>query len=622
MFKVSNLVAEFAMFARLFDNDLEHLRSSRLLQTCQWICEEPQFQQWLTGKAPFLFLIGPAGSGKSHLASKIVDVLIDTFGKPRRGDNSTPLSVFFFCHAPDNTQRSLLNGLLAMIGQLLLQDEEYAEEVFKIVKHEQQKNAEFVPTIPWLWDKFLTSPTSLQKRSGLFMIVDGLDECEAVERKMFLRSAYHHCSKSAGQFKILCIGRPEVKRDMTEITHEEELPLKIQTIEISGQTELDIKQFIEARMSRMKFYEDSILRSKVYDSLIKNANGMFLWTDLILKEFSGVQTAAEVDSTLERMKNTGSLNQLYEKVLWSLSRNRSELQIQVVNEILTWITFGLEEFSYTQLKEAVEKNLNARIFTLTEEIERCGSLLETSGFQRSRLASPGPTLAQSSDPTEESTSDSSSESDDNIPEYGIGLSGDEIVRIRHATLLDYFHQQDQNTPIKVDTLQAHGKLAITCLDTIIDRAKDQSSVTQLCQYACRNWHDHISRATWDPAFITSVTFRLKELFCNWDLVRFWLSEAGLKGSPSVHRFLHLELPVILKKFLASGSDETDARKWAYSLQASVLGVAHALWASVVNVAEEAGFFSKLPSVGDEKSVLEYTKILKALIQLLNAVSAA
>jgi hypothetical protein len=73
------------------------LRSSTTPDTCQWVFDKPEFQNWTTkNDAPILLITGPSGFGKSHLAASIVEKVKSS---PLEGeDGSVRLSyASYFC---------------------------------------------------------------------------------------------------------------------------------------------------------------------------------------------------------------------------------------------------------------------------------------------------------------------------------------------------------------------------------------------------------------------------------------------------------------------------------------------------------------------------------------------
>jgi hypothetical protein len=74
--------------------------------------------------------------------------------------------------------------------------------------------------------------------------------------------------------------------------------LDVPTIEILWQTMTDINVLIEKKMTRVKFFRDKQFRTKVQVAISLDANGMFLWADLTLKEFIKARTNIEVEACL------------------------------------------------------------------------------------------------------------------------------------------------------------------------------------------------------------------------------------------------------------------------------------------------------------------------------------
>jgi Cdc6-like AAA superfamily ATPase len=84
-------------------------KRQRLLETCEWIQQEPTYSEWRgweESSSPILWTHGPPGCGKSYLAQYVVDDL-------KKADRSAVLS--YFCDAsstPASVLRSVLSQLL------------------------------------------------------------------------------------------------------------------------------------------------------------------------------------------------------------------------------------------------------------------------------------------------------------------------------------------------------------------------------------------------------------------------------------------------------------------------------------------------------------------------------
>jgi NACHT domain len=622
-----DLINRLVDYSRFVKDDLDQFRYSRIKTTCQWLLDEPKFKDWLTEPRPFLWLSGPAGFGKSFLTSKVVEFLKEKVGKDQQGGGNDALLVYFFCRATDATQRSLKNGMWAMIGQLADQDKEYAKEIGPLLKSTRTNSPQSSPTIPKIWRRFLHDFKHIFKRRPIFMVVDGLDECERTERQEFLQEAFRFCFENLDSLRIFCSSRPEVLREIDEIETPEERSIVPPTIVVSSQTKSDIECFVNAKLRRTRFAKDKKMRSKVQSSVVSNAKGMFLWADLTMKEVSHAQTAEDVDDVLNSILDTHNLNELYDNVLGSLYKNSNRRQAQIINEILAWVTNALEDLNFSKLKQALEFGMGTKIFSLKEEIERCGSLFEISGLTQVNPVKNGSTIHEESDTGGGSSDKILSSGEENssgtdASYYPEDTGADEhywnaIVRIRHTTLQEYFKRKEQSSPLKVDQERVHELLAITCMKAIINVA-DEDDPPEFLKYAYHNWMEHLNKVTVDHGSVSRIYPLLSTIFRRWDIIKTWLIRDHTHCSlPSLERINIIlgmggefqgNIPETITTNSSTGQHQNLAKSHSFLLD------------MVVETATKDDFFHTLPRLGDERSIQDYSSLIASFVGLYSAVS--
>jgi len=500
-----------------------------------------------------------------------------------------------------------------MIGQLAHLDDAYAKELSALWDRQEAHSKDSPPTISWLWHNLLSGSKTLCKRTCIFLVVDGLDECEPAERREFLDSVYTYCTRdSSPVIRLFCSGRPEVKTDMTQIMNEHISSLDVPTIEISWQTVTDINMLIEKKMTRVKFFRDKQLRTKVQAAISSDANGMFLWADLTLKEFIKARTNMEVEACLARMKTAQTLNDMYQGLMHSLTNDVSDLQLQILQNTLIWLLFGSEVLSYSLLQEAIERKAGTQIFAFADEIERFGSIIEVGGFQRLRLSSANPEgngirsswISQCYDDTSSFLLQDLGDDDDDIYfDDGTGITGDEIVRIRHITFQEwYFNGLGRHSPLWISPQDAQIHLATTCLDVLVHIEESSKDYPRLLAYAVDNWYEHFLKVDWKQApqvKLDHYVSKLHVLFTNWDVTKSWLRHASFVKWGDIRRDLDASISEILRRFSGLEVTQGDGRRWADGVSSSPGNVLRALVDTILHTAEIRGFFDTYPQIGEE-----------------------
>ena len=167
----------------------------RVSTTAEWFQREPAFQQWkaLKGNA-VLWLWGTMGTGKTVLVSNII-AHIHTHRQPH--DTIS----YFFCHnGLSLSARSILGSLVCQILDSQIQNAE-GEELLGLDQLDEDSSASEVT-------KFLL--VHLKPNMTCFLVIDGLDECDAGVVREVARNIDQLRQYTSGTFKVLYAGRPEL----------------------------------------------------------------------------------------------------------------------------------------------------------------------------------------------------------------------------------------------------------------------------------------------------------------------------------------------------------------------------------------------------------------------------
>lgn len=157
-------------------HEYHEIKESFIAETCTWIFEEPLWETWLAqepGKmAPrVLALLGPAGTGKSHLAASAYDRLVNLAEK----DPSTNTCVVHFYFRETSND---LSELFKAVNWAVIQIAEQNATVCERLCAELQREDIEIDGWDWkdVWAKLLKPCFSTSAKARLQIVWDGLDE--------------------------------------------------------------------------------------------------------------------------------------------------------------------------------------------------------------------------------------------------------------------------------------------------------------------------------------------------------------------------------------------------------------------------------------------------------------
>jgi len=199
---------------------------------------------------------------RRHDSSLVVDRLCDS----TRGQNTAVTCFYFdFAARKEQTATSMLGSLLK---QIVSAAGRIPEDIWRALREQREAvNARK----PQLGDivKMLQLITSSQP---IFMVVDALDECTAVQRYRLFDSLKEILEKSAGG-RIFVTGRPHIR---TEI--ETRLVGRVASVSV-GPIRDDIIRFLRARLSEDETPDamDSGLEEEILEKIPGNMSEMWVF---------------------------------------------------------------------------------------------------------------------------------------------------------------------------------------------------------------------------------------------------------------------------------------------------------------------------------------------------------
>lgn len=227
------------------------IRKKRQDGTGQWLLTSDLFQRWVSGVGRVLWCPGIPGSGKTILASTVVDYLMSKF----EPGNSVAIAWIYFDYKEQQTVETLIGSLLR---QLILRRGFIAPEVQKLF----DKHVSY-GTRPTLDEIIPLLRSEICYYSRLYVVIDALDECtdEAGVRSNFLRAM----RSLSGPISLLFTSRP-----LPEIAEEFSKDLQL---EIHASVE-DITLFVKGCIQRgVRLFKHTQSEPSLEDTIVTSITG-------------------------------------------------------------------------------------------------------------------------------------------------------------------------------------------------------------------------------------------------------------------------------------------------------------------------------------------------------------
>ncbi|EFE31317.1 uncharacterized protein ARB_01712 [Trichophyton benhamiae CBS 112371] len=324
------------------EQQYERHLSACLDGTCNWITTEPAYKTWESDYFPretakFLWICGPAGSGKSVLCAKIIQQFTEK--------SSHPLAYFFSTSHiqagghPDGVVRS-------WISQAARHDERNLELVQQAMDHVEAGRRASQAEV-WKLFKAIASDTT-----PFTFVLDGLDEYEIHddERAQLLRGLKEHAK--GVKCRVLIVSRDEVdlNQELSPSPGNKGETTMLQCQISKSKTKSEIQLYSESIVNKKLGKKDASLRRELAAQMAEKCEGMFLWIKMQQDQLRSGKNEKQLRNIVSTMP-TG-LYQVYE-------RNWANIQRQPANErrramsILRWATFAYRPLKLSELVQAL-----------------------------------------------------------------------------------------------------------------------------------------------------------------------------------------------------------------------------------------------------------------------------
>lgn len=310
-----------------FDNSRYNKISKEHEGSLEWIWTHGQYQEWSKPNVSrFLYLQGKPGSGKSTLTRYFRESLLERDPDAK----SAIVAKFFYSDRDGKLQRSHYNMLRCILYEILSQHEacfyRYFQSEYRYRKELQGQGSS--GPVEWDYDslkRIFSSMSDFSPAKRLYLIIDAVDESDDDDRREILDMMFNLCSKpKVCVIKIFLASRPigALQRNHSG----DLLKSKFLSIKLQDQTRADIARFADSFLKDLEF---SSFLKQATEYIVENAQGVFLWVQLVKKELLAYDEAgrcAEKD-IFDFLKSLPTeLEEFYQRMLDKMGRNRADIR--------------------------------------------------------------------------------------------------------------------------------------------------------------------------------------------------------------------------------------------------------------------------------------------------------
>ncbi|KAL5121669.1 hypothetical protein ACEQ8H_000355 [Pleosporales sp. CAS-2024a] len=284
------------------DHDEHRKTRKEFPTTATWIYRHEYIKDWLKADlpaSPLLWMHGIPGAGKTVLASAIIDSCkqIPEF-----------LTTFVYCRDGDSNSNSAI-AILKGLADMLLDVVNYRDLLLPSFYSRRTSGGD--ASLRSINQAKLLLEDCFRIVPKMFIVIDGLDECDPKERREALRVLINligtNNDTAPGQVRLLVVSQyyHDIQREMESSGATRIAPRIIRLFE--KDTSSDIKAYIRVWVDKIAaknsspaspFTEDT--KEYLKNLTFVNAKGMFLYAKLVLTNMYALHTRQEVIEAMQK----------------------------------------------------------------------------------------------------------------------------------------------------------------------------------------------------------------------------------------------------------------------------------------------------------------------------------
>ncbi|KAK7953340.1 hypothetical protein PG996_014233 [Apiospora saccharicola] len=331
-----------------------YLQQLRADEACKLLLSNTKLTGWYNATASQeLVIMGDMGCGKTAAMAFLVDELI----RQNKCHLPQPKVCYHYCHDDETGQAAHIFS--SLILSLLEQLSGLKKTLFEWYKEASASGNVEAATNPKKLEEFLDNTLESIDRP-IFIVIDGLDECEKVSRRILFHALRCFVQKSP-RLRILLSTRPE-EEILQQLAG---VPL-LNFQPIIDRDQLIVDKLVEESLS----YLPSDVGALVKETLARLAQGSAMWTRMMvdLIEVRGITTMGPMRTFLQNMPQPGKLAELYVKLLSRYTSDDSE-NLKIAISALEVLAMSQRDLSILELAWAVTMNMAPKDIRTVADIE-------------------------------------------------------------------------------------------------------------------------------------------------------------------------------------------------------------------------------------------------------------
>jgi hypothetical protein len=354
---------------------------SRLPESTKWLLKHPRYIDWNEpSTSSILLLHGIPGSGKTSLASSVVDLFLD---HKSRNPLAAPLA---YCYCGDSKigrGRADPEEIMGCLTRQTAVIDREKQEVHEHVLLEYQRKAAEAKLDGFDVPRLKTSQCAdlilgILGSNPAILVVDGVDEIEESRRHELLDALKRIRDESASVVKIFLASR-EDRAILARLS--DAVMLRVEEDDTRQDMELFVKDRVSSAISTQCLLGGDVpqdLQEEVTSFLLDRSGGMFLWVILQLDRLSRLKSKASVvDSMRDPSKATNeSLSRMYSDMLAQLHEG-DPIAYDIAKRAFSWLMCMHEPLTPEALLSAISMSSpdEQRNITLLELLNVCLNLI-------------------------------------------------------------------------------------------------------------------------------------------------------------------------------------------------------------------------------------------------------
>ncbi|RDW63670.1 hypothetical protein BP6252_11215 [Coleophoma cylindrospora] len=454
------------IFAVTTNPMVEHrnIKYSFLNGTCTWLTGEANWNSWNTQKSGVLTVSGPPGSGKSCLAAYAYDQLTAS----AEADANIIVASFYFREANKDFS-SFVNAIYWIIIQIAEQDKALCEKILA----ETMREDDDLDLSDWhiVWTAILAPLFEEKSDSRLQLVLDGVDELDAQQRKLLIQFLNEIKEKHLN-IAVLCTTR---QNDMQELDALGGCSVVVDKDKMMP----DMQKLMWNRLDHFdRLHKFSKLAKQKIAWKIEEKADSLLYVEHILRRYDTIGREGAVLKDMDRVFPE-NLEGLYDLMLSDCLRRTPPEQRETLRIIFVWLAYSLRPLTLELLTSLQTFTSQDNSYDIEEELQgRLSRILQLVEPTKASDEETNPKVSQLLRETEAIDGPIKEQDDSSLP-----------VQFQERSLRGFFRPSKKiEGGLRTSYTPAHMSIFVTCSQILC--SGDTANSESLRGYAAACWHSH------------------------------------------------------------------------------------------------------------------------------------